>query len=466
MYSRISGFGIKGDAKIHLHQFLQCLQRVNTSKMNNLLNQRRNRFQLLNWQLQLNQQQNVNNMLMVQVIQNHRRVQRRRRERTVWVRPWLQRRLELGQYSRLLEELRVEDVRGFRNFLRLDPDMFQELLRRMLPRLTKTDTFCRKALSPGLKLAITLRYLASGDNYHSLMYGFRVPHNTISKLIPEVCEAIIAEYAEEVIEGPTTEQQWRAISQQFSRRWQFEHCLGALDGKHIAIRCPTNAGSEYYNYKGFHSIILMALVDGDYKFSWVDVGSNGSAGDAQVFNRSELKECMDDQTLGVPAPEPLPHDDRDMPFFIVGDDAFALRTWLMKPFSKRNLTDIERIFNYRLSRARRIVENAFGILAHRYQCLLTTLRQKPPTVVSIVLACICLHNLMRVRYPAQQNADVDQEDQDHNVAPGAWRQNNPLVGIYGARGNRMTVAAKHQRQYLSAYYSSDAGSVPWQMNMI
>ena len=173
-------------------------------------------------------------MLMVHVVQNQRRVQRRRvRRRRMWVRPWLERRIELGQYTRLMEELRVEDVPAFKNFLRMGPDMFQELLQRLVPRLTKIDTFCRKALSPGLKLAFTLRYLASGDNYHSLMYSFRVPHNTISKVIPEVCEAIIAEFADEVIECPTTEQQWRGIADQFSNRWQFQHCLGALDGKHI-----------------------------------------------------------------------------------------------------------------------------------------------------------------------------------------------------------------------------------------
>jgi hypothetical protein len=232
-------------------------------------------------------------MMMLQVFQNNRRVQRRRQRITVWVRPWLERRVQLGQYTRLMEELRVEDVRSFRNFLRMDDAMFQELLDRVTPRITKVDTFCRKALDPGLKLAITLRYLASGDNYHSLMYAFRVPHNTISLMIAEVCEAIIAELADEVIECPTIEDHWRRIAEQFSRRWQFHHCLGALDGKHVAIKCPSNGGSEFYNYKGFHSIILMALVDGDYTFSWVDVGSNGSAGEAQVFNRSELKECLD-----------------------------------------------------------------------------------------------------------------------------------------------------------------------------
>lgn len=435
--------------------------------MNFLTNQnRRNRLQLLNWQLQLKQQQNVNNMLILQVVQNHNRVQRRRRQRrTVWVRPWVQRRIELGQYARLMEELRLEDVRGFRNFLRVDPAMFQELLLRLTPRLTKMDTFYRKAMSPGLKLAVTLRYYASGDSYHSLMYSFRVPHNTLSRVIPEVSEAIIEEFAAEVIESPTTEAQWRHIAQQFSTRWNFHHCLGALDGKHIAIQCPKNAGSEYWNYKKFHSIILMALVDADYKFSWVDVGANGSAGDGQVFNGSELRECFENDTAGIPEPEPLPNDDKAVPYFIAADDAFALQTWLMKPFSKRQLTNPERIFNYRLSRARRIVENAFGILAHRFQCLLIPMRQKPKNVVSIVLACISLHNLLRLRYRVLQDNDVDREDADHNVIPGAWRLNNPLVGIYPGRG-RISAAAQNQRKYLCAYYSSPAGSVPWQMDMI
>ena len=62
---------------------------------------------------------------------------------------------------------------------------------------------------------MTLHYLATGDNYHSLMYGFCVPHNTISLVIKEVCEAIIAEYSDEVMPFPRTQQEWRDISELF-----------------------------------------------------------------------------------------------------------------------------------------------------------------------------------------------------------------------------------------------------------
>ena len=381
--------------------------------------------------------------------------------------PWISRRSEFGFYGRLMQELEAESEADFKNLMRMEPAMFRELLERIGPRISKQDTNYRKALEPGLKLAITLRHMATGETYHSLRFAFRVPHNTISLLVKEVTEAIIAEYGEEVVSFPRTQEDWRQIGETFGNRWNFHHALGALDGKHVAITNPKNCGSVYYNYKGYFSIILMALVDGDYKFVWADVGANGSASDCSVFNASALKEACESGDIGFPDAEPLPNDDKDMPYFIIGDDAFPLRTWLMKPFSRRNLDDPERIFNYRLSRARRIVENAFGILANRFQCLLTTMRQDPKTVGSIVMACCCLHNLMRLRYPALQNAALDQEDENHQLIPGAWREGanlddmNQVVG-----GNIDTREAKKQRHYLKHYYNSEAGSVPWQAQMI
>lgn len=212
----------------------------------------------------------------------------------------------------------------------------------------------------------------------------------------------------------------------------------------------------------------MALVDAEYKFIWVDTGANGSAAsDAQIWNASEVKETIEDGTIGLPAPDPLPGDDRPMPFFLIGDDAFALKPWMMKPFSRRCLTREERVFNYRLSRARRIVENAFGILAQRFGCLLTKLRHNPQTVERIVLACVCLHNIMRLRYPALQNAALDQEDEEHNIIPGAWRDRTNLDEMNYARGGNFTSkAAKSQRLYLKEYYNSPTGAVPWQDRMI
>ena len=366
-----------------------------------------------------------------------------------------------------MSELRGEDPASYFNFLRVPPEMFDELHERLRPRCTKQDTTFRKAIEPGLKIAMTLRHLASGDKYASMKFDFRVPHNTMSLCVREVCQAIVDEYKNEVIACPTTASEWRAIAEQFARRWNTPHACGALDGKHVACRRPRNSGSLYYNYKGFYSVLLMGLVDADYNFLWIDVGGQGHMSDAQIFNESELKECLEDGSINLPQADPLPHDDTNMPYFFLGDDAFGLRTYMMKPYSQRKMTNEQRIYNYRISRGRRVVENAFGILAQRWQVLLTTMQHDPDTIRLIVEACVCLHNLMRIRYPNLQDAAVDVEDANHNVSPGSWRAGASMHEVDTVRGpNRDSTAAKKQREYLKLYFNSNVGSVPWQDEMI
>lgn len=321
----------------------------------------------------------------------------------------------------------------------------------------------REPLEPGIKLAITLRFLATGASYRDLAYAFRVPHNTISLFVPEVCRVIFEEYKDEVWRTPETEDEWRDVAQVFQDRWNYPHCCGAIDGKHIAIQKPAKSGSLYYNFKGFFSIVMLCIVDANYKFLWANVGANGASSDAGIFNRSRLEPALRLGTLGLPPLEPIPNDDRDIPYFLIGDDAFPLRTYMMKPYSHRFLTRDERIYNYRCSRARRVVENAFGILAMRFRCLLTTMGLQPANVTRVVKACITLHNIMRIRYPGLQNADLDREDDNGQLVPGAWRDEAVMQDVQAeGRGPKMTQAGKEQRAYFKNYFLSPAGSVPWQ----
>ena len=117
---------------------------------------------------------------------------------------------------------------AFHNFVRtMDPAMFQEILSRVGPRIEKFDTCYCKAINPGCRLAITLCFLATGERYQSLMYGFRVAHNCISRIVCECCDAIFDEFSDEVMHCPRS-----------SAEWKFHHTLGTIDGKHVAIRCP------------------------------------------------------------------------------------------------------------------------------------------------------------------------------------------------------------------------------------
>ncbi|MEW8547456.1 MAG: transposase family protein [Candidatus Thiodiazotropha sp.] len=324
----------------------------------------------------------------------------------------------------------------------------------------------RGSIEPGEKLVITLRFLATGMSFKSLQYGFRVGHNTISLFVPEVCRAIFEEYRGELFVLPSTHDEWREVSQKFGNRWNFHHACGAIDGKHVAIKKPHNSGSEFFNYKRYCSIVMLGVVDAEYKFIWAGVGSEGSASDAGIFSECSLRTALEDNSIGFPPAEPLPQDDRNVPYFLLGDDAFPLRTWLMKPYSMRGMTHEQRVFNYRQSRARRVVENAFGILAHRWRCLLTTMQCSVASTISIVWGALTLHNWMRTRAPGLQLPEVDQEDGQGNVILGAWRQGRQLLDGQQRRGPLITRDAKTQRDYLCAYYNSPVGRLPWQDQIV
>ena len=135
-------------------------------------------------------------------------------------------------------------------------------MERVGPVIQKEKTRFHEPCPTRLKVAITLRYLATGDSCKTLMYGSRVAFNTISLLVIEVCEAIYQVYREEQLKCPSTTQECWEKAVHFDQRWNFHHAVGAIDGKHVTIRNPRQSGSKYYNYKGFYSVMLWTLTAG------------------------------------------------------------------------------------------------------------------------------------------------------------------------------------------------------------
>ena len=160
------------------------------------------------------------------------------------------------------------------------------LVKGIAPLITKKTSMMRQPIDPEIKIAITLRFLATGESYVSLMYQFRVHSSTISKFIPVVCNKIYETFKERFLRLPDTTEEWEIIEHETRCLWQFPKCIGVADGKHIAIIHPSNSGSEFYNYKGFFSIVLLAIVDYNYKFIFADVGCQGRISDGGVNRNS------------------------------------------------------------------------------------------------------------------------------------------------------------------------------------
>ncbi|XP_046687153.1 putative nuclease HARBI1 [Homalodisca vitripennis] len=260
------------------------------------------------------------------------------------------------------------------------------------------------------------------------------------------------------------------IATDFKKYWQVENCVGALDGKHIAILQPPGSGSYFFNYKGFFSVVLLAVVNANYEFMYVNCGVNGRVSDGGVLFETDFGQQLENGQLNLPSPTTFPNNrDVCLPFVFLGDEAFPLKENLMKPYPNKGITHDERIFNYRICRGRRVVENAFGILANRFQVLQTTIRTSLETTEVIILACCALHNYLRRKSSTYLTpSSVDWENTETAVlTEGEWRKNvRQLLGMKQRnRSGKETSLAEPIRKYYRDFYNNE-GQVEFQERMI
>lgn len=139
----------------------------------------------------------------------------------------------------------------------------------------------------------------------------------------------------------------------------------------VTIKCPSNIGSLHYCHKQKFSTVLLAVVDADYKFIMIDVGSYGKDSDSTIFQNSVFYKKLIDNQLNVPPPKLLPGMEVPMPHVFLGDGGLKLDFFFMRPFPTDIVIRDHRKANYnrRLCGARRIVQSAFGILAQKWRVL-------------------------------------------------------------------------------------------------
>ncbi|XP_064480046.1 uncharacterized protein LOC135393563 [Ornithodoros turicata] len=404
--------------------------------------------------------------------------------------------------------MRLHDTAAFRRYVRMSPEQFDYLLSLVKHRLEKHPQG-RRALEPAHRLAITLRqeeclslqiliiiyflhlwafvwdadiisivdscrYLASGSYLSSVAYSFRIGFTTIKRIVYETCTALWEELMPIYLPNPSPDV-WAQSAKQFEERWSFPNCIGAVDGKHIIIEAPHRAGSMFYNYKGSHSIVLMAVADAKYKFLYADIGAYGSQSDGGVFKSCSLGKDLEAGRLGLPAARRLPGSSLEAPYVFVGDEAFQLRPDFLRPFPGADLDDTKRVYNIRLSHARRCVENAFGILASRWRIFRRPINVKVENVDLLVQACVVLHNFLRVQEetapgreaycpPGFADRNIDASDAED----GQWRNllaRNPANALEDLRptlARRFSREAASVRNVFADYFVSAEGAVSWQ----
>ena len=247
--------------------------------------------------------------------------------------------------------------------------MSQSTFRKLLDMIKDTITvsnFANDAVAADKRLAITLRYLGSGADITMLADLFGLGETTIRTIIKQVVTAIAGcEQLQDLVQFPSTEDEFSLVAKRFFDRFQFPNCVGAVDDTHISIMKPSaeNDPSSYLDYKKDYSIHLQAVCDADTRVLFYHVGAPGKNNDGGVMELSGLKNLLEEGR--VPAR-----------YHLIGDPAFPLHVNLLTRFPGLLLTEFESRsrYNWRQSRSRMIIEQLFGDLSASNCCKLLAMQ--------------------------------------------------------------------------------------------
>ncbi|GFN94420.1 protein antagonist of like heterochromatin protein 1 [Plakobranchus ocellatus] len=271
-------------------------------------------------------------------------------------------------------------------------------------------------------------------SYRRLGFEFRMGASTIGAIVSETSDVLWEKLQPLHMPVPTRES-FRSIADDFSKIWNFPNCIGALDGKHVRIRCLKLSGSMFYNYKQYFSVVLQALVDANYRLIAIDVGGYGKQSDGGTFQASNLYRAILGGKIQIPAPRTLPETNVVAPFVFLADEAYPLMDFLLKPYGRGNLSLEEECF-----RSRKTVECAFGILVSKWGILDKPIKADTELVDRRV-KCVCILH----------NAIIDKDGMDHNYTE--TEQTRSDSSVMWNRCNRPSNDTKTTRDIFTAYFS-------------
>ena len=270
--------------------------------------------------------------------------------------------------------------REFKGRMHMNVSTYEYLCNTLAPDLHREDTRLRLAIPVQVKVAVSITRLASGNSMQCIADLYRIGLSSSQLVVSQFCSAVKTHLLRKFIKCPTP-----AIMERYTQEFQELHgipyVVGAVDGSHIPIVASRLHAADYYNRKGFYSILLQGVVCSKCLFWDFDIGWAGSMHDANLWGRTDIRQYCEAGKLS--------------PYALVGDAAYPCRPWMLAPFkgNKDGLSREEYHWNYVQSSTRMCIERAFGMLKGRWRILLKRLDVHLKNVPDLVSTCLVMHNM-------------------------------------------------------------------------
>ena len=297
----------------------------------------------------------------------------------------------------------------FRQQLRVNKNTFDIIRNTLGARINRENSKFRDCLPPEKVLAMGLYRLAHGNSYSTIAPVFNVGKSTVIEAVQDVVNGLY-EIRNDHIKFPETLAEVTTSIETFANLTDLPNVVGAIDGSHVRIKAPVDSAPGYFSRYQQHDFIVQAVVNGKKHFLDFACGFPGSMHDGRVlrrsriFARAERREILTIPTVNAAGQEIGP--------YLVGNSAYPLSPWLMKPFPEGTRDRDEIKFNRQLSSAQVKVEFAFGILKNRWRILMKRFDSSVAFAIWCTVACAVLHNIC-----LRNGDDWDEGDDDDDGDP-------------------------------------------------
>ncbi|KAG1686942.1 Protein ANTAGONIST OF LIKE HETEROCHROMATIN PROTEIN 1 [Nymphon striatum] len=310
----------------------------------------------------------------------------------------------------------------FQKNFRMQRSTFIGLVEELRPHIEKKKTRFRAPVSVEKRVAVALWRLATNCEFRTLGSLFGIGCATASKICNQVCDAIVKHLTPTYVKFPSGEN-LRNICEGFQEIGRLPLVCGAIDCCHIPIIGPKADKSDYYNIKGFYSIILQGVADHNGLFIDVGAGWAGKSHDAKIFQSSNFHAKLENglsndiDPIQIGGVEILP--------YVIGDAAYPMSHCLMKPYpDDETLSSAKQNFNFNLSKCRSVIEHAFGRLKSRWRCLAKRLDSPSDKVPTIIVSCCTLHNYCEMNNDRLEDIEVQEMSTENDNELEIIQQNS------------------------------------------
>lgn len=277
----------------------------------------------------------------------------------------------------------------FRKNFRVTRRVHRYLVQKLGPYIGRQENNYNITITVEERVLIALTVLASNAELQLIANMFGLGKSTVQEIFHDFTTAVCNILRPIHIRVPD-EFEFQMIEELFEANHRFPMVVGAIDGTHVEFECPKALKEDYFCYKRYCSVLTLAICDADTRVWWLKTGIPGRSNDAGAWNDSEIKVDFDEGRI-------LPDIRRrianlDVPYVILGDGAFGIKSYLLKPYA---VHDDPRIVKYNEMHAcaRQTIERSFGIIKNRHRRIMYTVTFDLKNIPDIIETCFVLHNI-------------------------------------------------------------------------